>query len=255
MKVCAAQLRPVAGDVETNAAKHFTLIEHAVAHRADLVFFPELSLTGYEPRLAKSLAIDTDDHRLDVFQGYSERHNLLIGIGMPVSVGSGVQVGMVWFTPGAARHTYAKQRLHVDEHPYFVPGDSQLVVECGGRKLAPAICYESLQMDHADGAAALSADLYLASVSKPAGGLAKAMIHYPAVARRHGMFVIMANCVGSNDDFVSVGQSAAWNARGDLLAQMDTESEGLVVLDTASESATVHELVSARSNADVVRIA
>lgn len=242
MKVCAAQLRPVAGEFATNAAKHLELIELAAAHRADLVYFPELSLTGYEPRLAKSLASDAADHRLDVFQGYSDADNLIIGVGMPIAVGSAVEIGMVWFAPNAPRRTYAKQQLHVDELPYFVPGNGQLVLERAGRKLAPAICYESLQMEHADGAAALAAEVYLASVAKPASNLARAMVHYPAVARRRNMFVVMANCFGPSDDFVSVGQSAAWNARGELVAQMDAESEGLVVLDTASGTASAHEL-------------
>jgi len=203
-----------------------------------------MSLTGYEPRLAKPLASTVADRRLDQFQERSDANNLLIGVGMPIAVGSGVQVGMVWFAPGTRRRTYAKQQLHADEYPYFVPGDGQLVLESAGRKLAPAICYESLQMAHADSAAALAADVYLASVAKPANNLAKAMLHYPAVARRHNMHVIMADCVGPSDDFVCVGQSAAWDARGELLAQMDAVSEGVVVLDIASGTACVHELAS-----------
>jgi len=243
MKVCAAQLRPIAGDFARNRAKHLELTELAVAQRADVVFFPELSLTGFEPRLADSLAVDINDHRLDVFQAWSDQHNLLIGVGMPIIVDAGVRIGMVWFTPGKARFLYSKQQLHPDEHPYFVPGYEQRVLKRDGCKLAPAICYESLQMSHADEVAVLSAELYLASVAKPAGGLDKAMAHYPAVARRHHMIVIMANCVGPSDDFISVGQSAAWNVHGELLAQMDAESEGLVVLDTVSGRASVKLLL------------
>ncbi len=179
-----------------------------------------------------------------MFQECSDRDNLIIGVGMPAATGAGVHIGMFWFAPGDARRMYAKQQLHIDEHSYFVPGAEQLVLESGGHKLAPAICYESLQMDHADGAAALSAEIYLASVAKPAGGLAKAMVHYPAVARRHNMFVIMANCIGPSDGFFSVGQSAAWNAGGELLAQMPPASEGVVLLDIASSRASVHELIS-----------
>jgi predicted amidohydrolase len=105
-----------------NSAKHLELIRLAVHHGAHLVFFPELSLTGYEPRLAKSLAGDPADCRFDVFQRCSDRDKVLIGVGMPVAVTSGVRIEMVWFGPGAARRTYAKQQLHVDENPYFVPG-------------------------------------------------------------------------------------------------------------------------------------
>lgn len=242
MKVCAAQLRPAAGDIESNTAKHLGLIQLAVQHGANLVFFPELSLTGYEPRLAKSFVGDPADCRLDVFQRRSDEDRLLIGVGMPIAVASGVRIGMVWFAPDEARRTYAKQQLHADEHPYFVPGTGQLLLESEYYKLAPAICYESLQMKHADGAAALAADIYLASVAKPLGGLAKAMAHYPAVARKHTMPVIMSNCVGPSDDFVSVGQSAAWNGAGELLAQMDSESEGVVLLDIARGCASVHKL-------------
>ena len=242
MKVCAAQLRPVAGDFEKNAAKHFTLIKLAVAQGADLVFFPELSLTGYEPRLARALAVDKADPRLDVFQQLSDRNKLTIGLGMPLSIATDVRIGMFWFAPGVPRRLYAKQQLHVDEEPYFTPGNEQLVIETGGHILAPAICYESLRMDHADRAAALSAEVYLASVAKSAGGLSKAMVHYPGVAQKHRMAVIMANSVGPSDNFLSVGRSAAWNPRGELLAQMDDASEGLVVLDIASGEAQVHGL-------------
>lgn len=54
---------------------------------------------------------------------------MLIGVGMPISTGSGVCVGMVWFSPGDARRLYAKQQLHADELPYFVAGGKQLVLE------------------------------------------------------------------------------------------------------------------------------
>ncbi len=70
------------------------------------------------------------------------------------------------------------------------------------------------------------------------------MKHYPIVARSHNMVVIMANFVGPSDDFLSVGQSAVWNTRGELIAQMDAESEGIVVLDTHSGSASVKKLAN-----------
>lgn len=242
MKLCAAQLRPVAGDFLANTAKHLELIQLAAVHGANLVLFPELSLTGYEPRLAKSQAVNPADSRLDIFQKYSDEEKLLIGVGIPIGLTSGVQIGMAWFQPGEVRRTYAKQQLHVDEYPYFVPGIGQLVLEYERHKLAPAICYESLQMNHADNLAAMGTEVFLASVAKPAGGLAKAMAHYPTIAHKHSMFVVMANCVGPSDDFVSVGQSAVWNAHGELLAQLDAESEGVVMLDISHGSASAHKL-------------
>jgi predicted amidohydrolase len=240
MRICAAQLQSIAGEIAANTARHLELIDLAIAHGADVVFFPELSLTGYEPRLAKSLATDESDRRLDVLQQRSDTHGITIGAGLPIVVGSQVRIGTVWFAPRFPRRVYAKQLLHADELPFFAPGDGQLVLEAGSHTLAPAICYESLQVEHADKAASVGADIYLASVAKPAHALEKAMLHYPSIARRYGMYVVMADGVGPSDDFVSVGQSAAWNKRGELLAQMDSASEGLVMVDTVSGTASTH---------------
>jgi predicted amidohydrolase len=240
MKISAVQFRPVSGNIASNVAKHLEFIKLAVTQNADLIFFPELSLTGYEPHLAKSLASDRSDPRLNIFQQHSDIHNIIIGIGLPILTGSLVQIGMIWFSPKAPRQTYAKQQLHTDEIPFFVQGDKQLVMRTATHTLAPAICYESLQQSHADNAANLGTDVYLASVAKSASGMAKAMLHYPTIAQQHSMYVLVANCIGSCDDFVSVGQSAVWNNRGELLVQIDSESEGMVIIDTVSGKASIH---------------
>ena len=62
---------------------------------ADAIFFPELSLTGYEPKLAKELATSVEDKRFDVFQVISDRQNIAIGIGIPIARPEGVAIGMV----------------------------------------------------------------------------------------------------------------------------------------------------------------
>jgi len=56
MKICVAQTRPVKGDIQSNIENHKKFIDLAVSGGADTIIFPELSLTGYEPELAKELA-------------------------------------------------------------------------------------------------------------------------------------------------------------------------------------------------------
>ena len=80
MKICVGQTRPVKGDIQTNIANHKKWIELAISNRAKIVIFPELSITGYEPELARELVVHQDDHRFDDFQmiadaGYLERYN------------------------------------------------------------------------------------------------------------------------------------------------------------------------------------
>lgn len=50
MKISIAQIEPIKGDIEKNLSKHLKFIEAASSGRSDLIMFPELSLTGYEPQ-------------------------------------------------------------------------------------------------------------------------------------------------------------------------------------------------------------
>jgi predicted amidohydrolase len=78
MKICVAQTRPVKGDIHRNIENHRALIDLAVSNGADVVIFPELSLTGYEPKFAKELATDQDDSRFDDVQKISNAKLILI---------------------------------------------------------------------------------------------------------------------------------------------------------------------------------
>lgn len=237
MKLCAAQIRPTAGDIAANVSLHRKAIERALAFGAELIVFPELSLTGYEPTLAAELAMTAEDSRLDQFQSLAEAGGVTIGVGLPLQAESGVEIGQIWFQPRAPRQTYSKMLLHADELPYFRSGTRQILLWQSGHVLAPAICYESLQPAHAEGAAAAGADIYLASVAKSVGGVERAVVHYPAVARRHGMTVLMANAVGPCDNFVAAGRSAIWSPRGELVAQLDAEAQGVLVFDAKTGAA------------------
>ena len=48
--LAAAQTVPVRGDVEANLAQHVRLVRVAAEEKAQVLVFPELSLTGYELR-------------------------------------------------------------------------------------------------------------------------------------------------------------------------------------------------------------
>jgi len=229
MKIALAQIHPTKGDIPTNIEKHKQFIDLANKQQADAVFFSELSLTGYEPNLAKALAFQVDDERLNTFQEISNDHSITIGLGLPTHATNGIHISMAIFQPNTTTIFYHKQQLHEDELPYFINGNQQVVIEIEKQKITPAICYESLRMDHAAHAASLGSTIYLASVAKPQGGLEKAMVHYPKIAQRYQLPVMMVNCIGYCDNFESVGQTGIWNSKGKLLAQLGKQEEGILV--------------------------
>ena len=236
MKIGIAQTRPMKGDVAKNVDKHQKLIEKGLAEGMDMIVFPELSLTGYEPVLAEELALLPGDPRLDLFQETSDRHRIRIGVGAPIRSGSGICISMVIFQPDWPRQLYSKKYLHPDEEPFFVPGDAVPAWCDPDPGVALAICYELSVPGHPADASRSGAAFYVASVAKSAEGVEKASPTLAAIARRYGMTVLMANSVGPCDDFVAAGRSSVWNRKGVLLDQLDGSREGILVFDTTTES-------------------
>lgn len=237
MKICAAQIKSVKGDIQANIELHKKVISLAASNGVRLVVFPELSLTGYEPDLAKDLATSADDARLEDLQKLSDANQMIVAAGLPVQSSTGVLIGMVVFQPAKSRLTYFKQHLHSDEWPYFIAGQERLILKFETHKIAPAICYESLLPEHSDQAARDGADIYFASVAKSAAGVEKAFAHMPQVAKKNAMLVMMANSVGPSDNFIGAGKSSVWIADGSRVDGLDQTSEGLLVFDTKTETA------------------
>lgn len=235
MKICAAQTRPVTGDIRRNIVNHKRLADLAISNGADAIVFPELSLTGYEPKLAKDLAIDQDDSRLDDFQRISDARQITIGIGVPTRHSAGICITMVLLQPHTPRQTYSKKYLHPDEQPFFVSGRNFTTLEVGGRSIAPAICYEISIHEHAENASKGGAEIYVASVAKFVSGIEKALQRLSDIAARYSMTVLMANCVGECDGSECAGKTSIWNSKGVLVRQLNDTDEGILIIDTGTQ--------------------
>lgn len=49
------------------------------------------------------------------------------------------------------------------------------------------------------------------------------------------MPVLLSNCVGYCDNFISVGNSSIWTKKGELVGQLDCKTEGILLFDTETE--------------------
>ncbi|MBO9566270.1 MAG: carbon-nitrogen hydrolase family protein [Niastella sp.] len=235
MKIGVAQTKPVKGDIPQNIEAHKRLIALAIDNSADMIVFPELSVTGYEPELAKDLATNQDDSRLQDFQQLSDSNNIIIGVGMPLKQDTGITISMIIFQPRQPRQSYSKQHLHEDEFPYFVNGQGQVFLKVHNNIIAPAICYELSIPEHPEYAYQHGANIYIASVAKTVSGMEKANKILADTARKYGMTVLIANSLGPSDNFIGAGRSAIWNSTGELLAQLDDTHEGILIIDTETQ--------------------
>lgn len=242
MKICIVQTRPVKGDITQNILRHINFVERAADLNASAIFFPELSLTGYECELAKDVATTADDTRFKIFRELSNARSITIAAGVPTQTNKGIQISMLIFQPGQPVQTYSKQLLHSDEYPYFVSGEKHAMISIDNMQIAPAICYESLQPTHAEEAIKLGAMMYVACVAKSLTGITKAYAYYSKLASNNSMPVLMVNCVGACDTFESAGNSAVWSIDGILLAKLNNKSEGLLIFDTSTDTVITQTL-------------
>src|SRR5690348_12321072 len=190
MKICAAQVKSVKGNILLNVERHKEFIRAAIADGVNTIIFPELSLTGYEPTLAKDLATSQDDPRFDDFQVLSDNHQITIGVGAPTKSSEGIYISMILFQPNQARQTYSKRYIHADEEPYFVNGPhfSRLIGK--ESNIAPAICYELSIPQHSEDAFKSGAQIYFASVAKTASGVEKSYRTLADIARQYSMITL-----------------------------------------------------------------
>jgi predicted amidohydrolase len=238
MKICVAQTKSSKGDIKRNVAHHLHCIDLAAAAGAGTIVFPELSITGYEPTLAKELAMTLDDQRLDDFQHRSDARQITIGVGAPITITGGLMIGMVIFQPQQARQLYTKQYLHPDEEPFFVSGTPSTGL-MGALPIALAICYETSVPAHSERAFQSGAQFYLASVIKSPSGMEKASIILAEGTKKYGIPVLLSNGVGMADGDVCGGKTSVWNKQGVLIGQLNEQDEGLLIYDSETEMVTV----------------
>lgn len=234
MKICLAQIKSVKGDVEENIIHHKDFIEKALTYDVDLIIFPELSITGYEPELANDLATEMSDERFNDFQEISDTKNVVICVGLPIRNANGVSIGMIIFQPQQSRELYLKKYLHSDELPFFTSGENLLPLEIADKNVGFAICYETSIQEHWESVFANGAEIYIASVAKTAEGMEKSAKFLSQISKQFSASALIVNCVGFYDNFESLGNSAVWNDKGELIGKLG-ENEGLLIFDTETQ--------------------
>lgn len=232
MKIAAAQIKPVKGDVLKNIENHKILIEAAVNKNVDLIFFPELSITGYEPELAEQLSIDYEDQVLDVFQKTADENNISITVGMPTKSDGQLLISNIIFQPKNKREVYSKRNLFPTETAVFSKGAPFCQLEVLQNKISLAICYDLSDPMHSQEAHQAGSNIYAASVLNSVNGIDDDLVKLSNIAEKYHMHVLMANFIGESGGYQCAGKSSVWNNNGSLLGQLNGENEGILILNT-----------------------
>lgn len=229
MKVCLAQVQSEKGAIQRNVEHHMAVLRTLEPGTADLVVFPELSLSNYDPDVAGDVAVDPADDRLDIVQRFADETGTAVTVGAPLRTPGKPLIAMVVFGLGWDLAVVGKCHLHVDEVPYFSPSEDGEGVLDLAHRIGVA--------EHTEALMAEGATLYLASVAKTRSSIAEARTVLSETARRYGVPALMVNSVGTCEGKPSGGGSMAIDRSGHLLAQLEGSAEGLLTYDAEARTA------------------
>jgi predicted amidohydrolase len=229
--LAAAQSISIAGDVPANIERHLEFMRAAAQQGVQLLVFPELSLTGYEPSLAAELAIAPDARLLAPLREMAQELRLTAVVGMPIRLApeTGVLIGALVLGADGSLAVYTKQHLHDGEEAAFVPGQGGAALEFGDDRVALAVCADFSHAGHPRAAAQSGATVYAAGVLISEGGYATDSALLQGYAAEHGLVVLMANHGGPSGGWACAGRSAIWAADGDLLAAVPRLGDALLI--------------------------
>jgi predicted amidohydrolase len=234
LSIALAQINTYLGDVPANLEKHLSLIKDARTAGADLLIFPELSLTGYVLQdLVPAVAHqpDKDDPVFQPLLKASQDIDLMVGF-VDEDERHRFYIASAYLSKGEILHVHHKVYLPTyglfDEGRFFAWGDSVQAFDTRFGRMGILICEDFW---HASPPYLLwldGADMFLFSSASPGRGLnsepqlesARWVEHINrAYASLFTTFVAHANRVGYEDGLNFWGGSTIYDPNGDLIAQ------------------------------------
>ena len=82
----------------------------------------------------------------------------------------------------------------------------------------------------------MNANIYMASVLNSVNGVDADIEKLSKIASTYKMITFMSNYIGTSGGYECAGKSSIWNQEGELIAQFDSQTEGILVYDTLSKS-------------------
>lgn len=239
LRVALAQINATVGDIEGNARKISDGIERAKEVRADIVAFPELSVTGYPPEdlLFKPHFIASN---IEAVRELAKRvpKSLVAIVGFVDEDGDLFNAAAI-LHDGEVVAVYHKHYLSnygvFDEFRYFQQGREGLVLALGDARVGITICEDIWYPGGPARAETLMGDAHVLV------NISSSPYHMGKLAWRERMLSVRANdnlaavayvnLVGGQDELVFDGASLIFNELGEVIARGKQFAEDFIVAD------------------------
>ncbi|MET1084761.1 MAG: NAD+ synthase [Burkholderiales bacterium] len=238
LRIALAQLDLFVGDVAGNTRRVVNVAADARDRlHADMVLFPELSLTGYPPEdllFHKGLRRQVNAGLERVLQDVK---GITAMVGYPEYVPEGIYNAAILVRDGAVLGNYRKQELPnyrvFDEKRYFKPGHASTIVDIKGIRVAMLICEDVWEPGPAVAARAAGAQLMVVINGSPYSvgyqDLRESVVRERV--RDSGLPAVYVNMVGGQDELVFDGGSFAMDANGEVVQRLPPFEEAVIACD------------------------
>lgn len=261
MKIALAQINTRTGDLDNNAAAVIRSIRQAESAGANLVVFPELTITGYPPEdlVEKRAFVKKNLAMLDRIAVETKTIGAVIGFAHPNESGKGHPVfnSAVLIDRGkiiGLQHKTLLPNYDVfDEMRHFEPASQRQSLTFRGKKIGLSICEDAWNdkdfwkhplypHDPIEELARQNCDI-LINISASPFSIQKNILRvnmFKNIAVKYRLPVVMVNLVGGNDSLIFDGCSFALDADGKILAQAKAFEEDFIVADFEKKTGSIH---------------
>jgi NAD+ synthase (glutamine-hydrolysing) len=241
LRLALAQIDTTVGDVAGNERRIADAMARAREAGAQLVLFPELTVTGYPPEdlLLKEHVLR--DARAAVTRLAAEAHGVVALVGFPERAAD-VYNAMAVLADGAIQAIYRKVYLPnygvFDEQRYFQSGEGGAMIALGDTLVGLTICEDVWEpgppaSDEALAGATLLVNLSASPYHAGKGAERERMLIQRA--RDNIAAVAFCNLVGGQDELVFDGHSLLIDHEGGVVARGRQFAEDLIVADVDLE--------------------
>lgn len=244
LRIALAQCDVALGDLAANHRTHLAWIERARRERAELLVFPELSLTGY---LLQDLVHDVSRRRDDALfteLAHAAGDTSVIVGGVEEGDDHGQYIASFLLEDGAVRHVHRKVYLAsygvFDEARFVGAGRHVRCAESKHGRLGMVICEDAWHPSLVAIPLLEGADLVAIQVASPVRDVGHGELPRNAeiwldtlrtYARLYGCYILFCNRVGSEDGLVYWGHSCVLGPDGGTVAESPLYDEDLLVAD------------------------
>lgn len=258
MRVALCQLNTKVGDIEGNRTRMIAWYREARGRGADLVVFPEMTLTGYPPRDLLELEDfrKTIDTSIPLIAAETDQAGIIFGTPLvnPTSEGKYYLNGAVLCGEGRVLERVGKKLLPIydvfDEARQFEGDDNPAKpITFRGIRLGLHVCEDAWNEDgfwprrlyDRDPVAELAengAQVFL-NISASPYHAEKILLRrslFGSHCVRHGVPLLYTNAVGGNDELVFDGEAYVFDHTGTLRASGNPFHEEILMVEVSNES-------------------